>query len=261
MLTCRDTECILRIRHATSFWLFLDYDGTLADFAVNPDIVTPDTKLIELISQLSRHPAFRVAIVSGRRLLHVRKLVPIYGIWLAGTYGIELLNPLGEEVKREKFDHIRSYLDEQKAEWEELIAGLPGFYLEDKGWSLAIHARLAPDELAEELIASARKLAIEAVSETGLYLLGGHKFLEICPSTIDKGSTVEYLLAKDPLPGSLPVYIGDDDKDELGFAAVKVGGGVAILTAPGDRDTHADCYLESPSDVRAFLAGLIADRS
>jgi trehalose-phosphatase len=260
-LACKDSSLHERIHQARAYWLFIDYDGTIADFAANPDIVIPDSDLIRLIFQLSRHPAIRVAIVSGRRLQHIRRLVPVTGIWLAGTYGIELFTPAGAEIKLLDFDKVRPLLDRLKAEWEGLIAGRSEFYLEDKGWTLAIHARLAEQEIADEVISSARKLAIEEVSDSGLNLLGGHKFLEVCPSTIDKGKTVEYLLATDPLPEALPVYIGDDDKDELGFAAVKLNGGVAILVAHREAETRADCLIASPAAVRSFLVELAAHLS
>ena len=70
--------------------LYLDYDGTLAPFAPTPDDVLPDESVIGLISQLADSPNVRVSIVSGRRLGHIRKLLPINGILLAGTYGVEL---------------------------------------------------------------------------------------------------------------------------------------------------------------------------
>ena len=82
-----------RLAQAERLWLFLDYDGTLADFAPTPEHVNPDPELVDLIERLARHPRFRVAVVSGRRLSHVQKLVPVPGVLLAGTYGIELQTP------------------------------------------------------------------------------------------------------------------------------------------------------------------------
>jgi trehalose-6-phosphatase len=43
---------------------------------------------------------------------------------------------------------------------------------------------------------------------------GGPRFFEVCPALAHKGQTVEWLLAHDPRPGGLPVYIGDDYNDE-----------------------------------------------
>ena len=74
--------------------------GTLADFAPTPDDVIPDRELIELLEELSCHPKIDLAIVSGRRLAHIEKLVPISSFWLAGSYGLELRTPTGERLHR-----------------------------------------------------------------------------------------------------------------------------------------------------------------
>jgi len=53
--------------------------------------------------------------------------------------------------------------------------------------------------------------------------LGGHKFLEIGPTLAHKGRTVDYLLDRYPWPGALPIYLGDDDKDEKAFGVIARG--------------------------------------
>ena len=49
-------------------WLFLDYDGTLADFAPTPEYVITDPDVISLVTRLTRCPRLRVAVISGRTL-------------------------------------------------------------------------------------------------------------------------------------------------------------------------------------------------
>lgn len=257
MMICSDIIQTAKLEQATRLWLFLDYDGTLAEFAPTPDIVTPDKELIGLLSRLCAQPALRVAIVSGRRLQHIRKLVPIPGLWLAGTYGIELLSPAGIQVNRLEYDHIRPALEEIKPRWEKLINSKSVFYLEDKGWSLALHAKYASAEDAEQVLSYARGLARPIVSSTELHFLGGHKFLEVSPAAVDKGKTIDYLLDVEPFPEALPIYVGDDDKDEKAFSAVKAHGGLGVLVAHEDRKTEADCRLESPQAVRRWLGSLV----
>lgn len=237
--------------------LFLDYDGTLADFAPTPDIVIPDPELIDLLTRVANDPKLSLAIISGRRLKHIQALLPVKGVWLAGTYGIELLTPKGEQIDRLDFARIRPRLEALKPEWGRLIKGSRGFYLEDKGWSLAIHARFAGDQDAKRVLATARQLVEAIINSSDLHLLGGHKFLEICPSSADKGLAVQYLIDQESVPGALPVYIGDDDKDEKAFEVVKAHNGVAILVASKSRTTLADYRLESPVAVRGLLSSLI----
>jgi trehalose 6-phosphate phosphatase len=250
-----------RLAHAERLWLFLDYDGTLADFAPTPDEVTPDSELAGLLARLVQHPRILVAVVSGRRLSHVQMLVPVPGILLAGTYGIELQLPNGRQVHRASLEVIRPTLDALKPQWEALISGRGGFFLEDKDWTLALHARFATDDQTAQVLTAARRMAggvIEQAPSVPFRLLGGHKFLEIGPELADKGRTIDYLLDQYPVPGALPLYLGDDDKDEEAFGVVKARGGLAVLVAAEPRDTAADCRLESPQAVRHWLERLTA---
>ena len=178
------------------------------------------------------------------------------GIFLAGTYGIELQTPEGERINRMGYGAIRPALDTLKPRWLRLIADREGFLLEDKYWALALHARFADDDEAEEVLAAARRTATEVATSRLFRLLGGHKFLEIGPRLAHKGQTVDYLLDRYPWPGALPLYLGDDDKDEEAFGVIKARGGVAIVVAQEPRSTQADCRLESPQAVHHWLATL-----
>ena len=252
-----------RLGRAGHVWLFLDYDGTLADFAPTPEHVDPEPELVDLLTRLANQPRLRLAVISGRRLSHVRRLVPVPGILLAGTYGVELQTPEGEQIDRLDYHAVRPVLEAVKPEWAGLIAGRDGFFLEDKDWALALHARFAEEKESEQVLAAARAIATEAIQPTeGMFrILGGHKFLEIGPSLAHKGRTVEYLLKSDPWPGALPLYLGDDDKDEEAFGVIKAKGGMAILVAAQPRDTAADFRLESPQAARRWLETLLVTLS
>jgi len=249
-----------RLGQAARLWLFLDYDGTLADFAPTPEEVTPDPGLLNLLTRLHQEPRIRSAIISGRRLSHVQKLVPVPGILLAGTYGIEIQTPEGERIDRLPFDEIRPTLDDLKPRWADLLVGREGFFLEDKGWALALHARFADDDETEQVLARARRSAAEAMEERApelFRLLGGHKFLEIGPKLAHKGRTVDYLLEQYPWPGAVPLYLGDDDKDEEAFGVIKARGGIAVVVAPEPRETQADLRLPTPLAARHWLETLL----
>ncbi len=251
-----------RLARAGRLRLFLDYDGTLADFAPTPEQVTPDPEVIALLTRLAEQPRIRVAVISGRRLDHVETLVPLPNVLLAGTYGIELRMPGGEQerVTRVAYGAIRPTLEALKPRWTRLIADRRGFFLEDKGWAMALHARFADDDEAEAVLASARRAAEEVTEVIGptweLRLLGGHKFLEVGPELAHKGRTVAYLLDRHPWPGALPLYVGDDDKDEEAFGVIKARGGIAVLVSSRPCETKADAHLESPEVVRSWLGTL-----
>jgi trehalose 6-phosphate phosphatase len=246
-----------RIARAERLWLFLDYDGTLADFAPTPEDIIPDTELLTLLANLSDHPNIKVAIVSGRRLDHVKALVPLPGILLSGTYGIEIQIPDNQAVNQVDYDSIRPALEAFKPRWEDLISEKEGFFLEDKGWSLAIHARLAEEGEAEQVISNAQRLASQELPLEPFRVLGGHRFIEIGPQLASKGKAVQYLIDNFPWPGALPVFIGDDDKDEEAFEVVRSLGGVSILVAPAPRPTFAQFRLDNIQAVRRWLEWIL----
>ena len=238
-------------------WLFLDYDGTLANFSPNPDVIQPEDELIDLLSRLTEHPRLHTAIVSGRRLGHIQALVPIKGIWLAGTYGIEMRTPAGCRLDMLPYDKVRPLIEQIKPDWQVLLQDNQDFYLEDKGWSLAIHGRFASDCTAEKVFAKAREIANKHMTQNMLHLLGGNKFLEVCPIIAAKPKAIEYIIENEPVPGSIPVYIGDDDKDELAFTTVRKHGGIPIVVAAKERATQALYRLPTPRAVRAWLEDLL----
>ncbi len=245
------------LENASHIGLFLDYDGTLADFAPTPDHVIPNPGVIDLVGRLAQHPHIQVAIISGRRLQHVQKLVPVAGIWKAGTYGIELSSPDGRTINRLDFQTVRPTLEQIKPIWQNLIEVHEGFYLEDKGWSLAIHARFAPETQAVEVLAVAREIAATQSNPEDFRLLGGEKFLEIGPSIANKGKTVAFLLKRHCPPETLPIYIGDDDKDEEAYAVIQQHNGIAIQVSSQPRESIAAYRLKNPQAVHKWLEELL----
>lgn len=244
-------------------WLFLDYDGTLADFAPTPDHIEPDPRLVELLQRLARKPGIRVTILSGRRLAHIRRLLPVPGIMLAGTYGIELLDVEGEVVHRVEYADIRPLLQSILPEWAELIGGRSGFFLEDKNWALALHARFADDAEAAQVLGRALETATLVLPGDMFRILGGHKFLEVAPSIASKRDAVSYLLNHYPLPGARLLYIGDDDKDEEAFPLIHEHQGIAVkVRQPSQvsQATTADYFFDSPRDTVDWLDELLESR-
>lgn len=240
---------LMKINQKERAFLFLDYDGTLARFAPNPDVVLPDSELIDILHEINNLENIKLAIISGRRLDHIRLLVPINGIWLAGSYGLELVDPRGNEIHLLEFDHLRPGLEFIKPIWQALIDGREGFYLEDKGWSLAIHANGSDKQEVNHVMASARRIDVP----DGFHLKSTHNFIEICPPKADKGVAVEYILNSAELNDLLPIFIGDDPRDEDAFAAVQSIGGAGILVTERDRDTKATYALKRPEQVRKWL--------
>lgn len=235
----------------------MDYDGTLADFEPTPDIIKPDPTLSELLTALALHPGIRLGVVSGRRLADLCTLLPVRGIWLAGTYGAECLTPQGVFVRRLDKDKIRPILEMIKIEWQKIIAGDPNFHLEDKGVALALHARYAEKRYAEMKLAVARQIIEKLYRPDLMHILDGNKFLEVAPAVANKAAAVKYILEADPWLEAALVYLGDDDKDEVAFQFIRNLGGTSILISQRPvQHTEAHCRLLSPSHAREWLKGL-----
>ena len=248
-----------RLQRAKAIWLFLDYDGTLDDFAPTPDEIRVNSEVVTLIQELKAVPRLFTAIISGRRLSHIETLISVPGVLLAGTYGIEFRTPERERVNRADYTTLRPHLEELKSAWYELLAARQEFFLEDKGWALAIHARLANQEEAKSILSKAGQIAASLAS-TGLFrLLGGDRFLELAPTAASKDQTVAYLMYRYPLPQGLPLYLGDDDKDEVAFATIQAHGGIAGLIAQEPRRTNADFRIPSPQAARQWLRRILLE--
>ncbi len=252
MKTCQDDTIIERIHAAPRIWWFLDYDGTLADFAPNPDVILPDVELQTLVTRLATHERMRVTIISGRRLAHIEQLLPLDGIIKAGSYGLEMRLVTGELQHVVEQREIRPILDQIKTQWRTILDPHTGFYLEDKGWTLAIHAKDADATIGESVLTQARDIANQQIAHAAIFkLLGGDRFLEIGPSAASKHQTVARILKSEAWADALPIYLGDDDKDAAAFPAIHAAGGITI--GVGGR-ISADCQLENPRAVKRWLS-------
>ncbi|MEP7209241.1 MAG: trehalose-phosphatase, partial [Alphaproteobacteria bacterium] len=69
--------------------LFLDLDGTLAPIAARPDMVGPDPRRNSLLGELSRVLGGRLAIISGRAIFDVDRILEGCVACVAGLHGLE----------------------------------------------------------------------------------------------------------------------------------------------------------------------------
>ncbi|CAG0895472.1 unnamed protein product [Darwinula stevensoni] len=126
--------------------LLLDYDGTLAPIAPKPDIAFMPAETKNILVRLSNSSDIAIAIVSGRSLEDVRKMVGIDGITYAGNHGLEILHPDGSkfvhpvpEVYHEKMRNMCQELQDECCR--------EGAWVENKGNILTYHLRAVPIQL------------------------------------------------------------------------------------------------------------------
>ncbi|PKO02990.1 MAG: trehalose-phosphatase [Chloroflexi bacterium HGW-Chloroflexi-5] len=246
---------------ATHLRLFLDYDGTLAEFASSPDTILPDPELIALFQHLVETPGVLPVVISGRRLSHIQKLLPLPGLFLAGTYGLEMQLPNGQLRNSLNYDNVRPTIERLLPRWRKLIQNQPGFYLEDKGWSLALHGRYASQSELSLVIPAAQSVSQELLIHSSFRLSVNERFLEFAPITANKAVAVQWILKELTPENALSVYFGDDDKDEEGFLPVIESGGYAVRVTSELTHSIAQLQMADPSEVRLWLTNLIQSRS
>ncbi len=133
----------------------------------------------------------------------------------------------------------------------------PGILLEDKGYSLALHYRLAPH--AEKAIYEAVSLIRADLPNAPIEVLPGKCVCEIKHSGFTKATGVRELMTHAPFRGRLPVFVGDDVTDESVFAIMPDFGGLAFSV--GRRAQGVAGHFDEPRDVRAWLAHLADDEA
>lgn len=232
--------------------LFLDVDGTLLDLAERPDDVTIPDGLLSDVAAAQTKTAGALALVSGRVIADLDRLFAPLRLPAAGVHGAELrLDPAGETRPAPEADALPLAL------WTALNAVLhdfPGTFVENKRYSYAVHYRQAP--AAGQALRARLRLLLEALPRSGITMLAAHYAFELKFREFDKGRAVAAFLATPPFRDRTPIFIGDDDTDEAGFAAVAACGGRAYSV--GRRRPGVVGVFESPSDVRGWLAAFAA---
>lgn len=239
--------------------LFLDYDGTLVPIARTPEEAQPDRPLLALLTELATQVRIDPIILSGRPLASLQAMLPVPGLTLAGTYGLEIYRN-GRITKRcADLTRIRPVIEQVRSAWKRSIAEYRGFLLEDKGLAVALHARWAEVSEVDQVLDAARTAATALLPSQEFRMLGGDRFLEVAPSTAHKGLSVEWLLNRRRDYRAMPVYFGDDDKDEEAFGRIRRWGGIPIGIGTRFPLNQALERLPSPEALRVWLRSFLND--
>ena len=230
--------------------LFLDFDGTLADLAPEPDAVRLVSGVIPALLRLSGQLGGALAIVSGRRLADLDGFLSPLQLPLATEHGAQRRDAHGRLVSLAEPD-----LAELARRATEFAAHHDGLRVEIKQAAVALHYRHAP-----ELESLCLQLMQEAADRTpGVELLRGKCVFEVKPANVSKGLAIRAFMGEAPFAGRLPLFAGDDTTDEAGFAAVQAMGGEGIKVGEGATVAHHRCA--SPDALREWLHAAFDGRS
>ncbi|OZI30284.1 trehalose-phosphatase [Bordetella genomosp. 10] len=229
----------------TGYAFLFDMDGTLAPIAASPEQAAVPAATRETLEKLREACGGALAIVSGRPISEIDHLLAPEVYCAGGLHGAQLRGPDGRQTQLGVDSEavaamVRALLP--------LAQAHPGLQLEDKGLSLALHYRNAPD--LQGLVSEAVNAALLPHTH-GFVLQPGKMVLEIKPRHASKAGAITRLMDMPPFAGRRPLFAGDDLTDEAGFEAIHRMDGVSIKI--GDGETRAQWRMPTPAALAAWL--------
>ena len=223
--------------------LAFDFDGTLAPIVARPDDARVDVEISQRLELLARLRP--LAIVTGRSVEDVTRRLGFTARFVVGNHGAEEVGR-APSFDTAPMDVARACLD---AHADELRAAR--IQVEDKGYSLAVHYRLATDQRRAVT-------RIEAMlADLGPMLRwfpGKCVFNVVAADAPDKCDAILSLVRRAGCGSA--VFVGDDVNDE----AVFVRGQSNWLTVRVGRDDPRSCaafFLDCHSEVAVLLEKML----
>jgi len=225
--------------------ILLDIDGTLLDLAPTPAGVLVPSSLQATLTTLWKWTGGALALVSGRPLDDIDRIFAPLELPAIGGHGAEIRASVAEDavVKR------RVPLLDERMRRQLLGLAQRGVIIEDKGFSIALHYRLAPG--AAPQLRKAVAAITTAYDENAYEVLPGKDVIEIKPTGFNKGSAVLELMELPPFHGRKPVFVGDDVTDEAVFAILPDVDGIGFSV--GRHIAGASGVFGHPAEVRDWL--------
>ena len=252
------------LSHQQGYCLFLDIDGTLADFTLNPkDSVIP-TSTLTLLQKIQTH-GVKIAAVTGRSLAEAKQMLFPLTLPIAATHGLEIA--FDDSSDHNETNVVSVNIMELAVITESIIQScipFDDFIVENKPYSVALHFRKNP-----ALADSAYTIMVETLKSHDNWTLKSGKYVwEVVPKGANKGSAILALLKKMQSNKSVfPIFIGDDITDEAGFMAVQgesksleddsqliKGMGIKV----GSEPTHANYYVHDIYEVTILLDSFLS---
>jgi trehalose 6-phosphate phosphatase len=228
------------------FAILLDVDGTILDLAPTPREVFVSHALRDTLARLWERTQGGVAFVSGRPVSELDLIFAPLQLPAIGGHGAELRTVAGAAAGAPRLPPLNSRLKQQFATIAE--AG-PGIVLEDKGYSLALHYRLAPDK--ETLVRAAAAKICSDLKDASIELLPGKLVVEVKQTGVTKAIAVRELMTYPPFANRRPIFLGDDVTDLGVFEILPDFNGIGISVGR-DVPGVAACF-DRPADVRRWL--------
>ncbi len=229
--------------------LLLDYDGTLAPIASQPEDAKPSRAVLNALERLGSDDKNTVVVISGRDRTDLTDWLDHLPVTLVAEHGAFMKKP------EWKTWHT---MIEDAGDWKRHIGDLfsyyaeitPGARFEEKSRALVWHYRNASPYHAQKNLVALRRLLKPLAKSYNLKVQEGKKVIEVNHLDTSKGHALQEWLVRDH---DFVMTIGDDITDEsmfenapFGAYTIKVGGG----------QTAANWRLPNPASVMKLLRRL-----
>jgi len=229
---------------------FIDYDGTLTGFKIDPQKASPDESLFKLLDRLNETEENDIYLISGRDketfgrwFLHKKyNMIVEHGVWISEK-GEEFR--MLENVKKDWMEKIYPVL-------ESFVDRTPGSFIEEKNYSLAWHYRNTDPDFGANRAAELNTVLTSLIGNDDISVLSGNKVMEIKSSNVNKGRAAMRVLPQKDY--DFIFAIGDDWTDEFMFQELPEE---AVTVKVGMQSTQAKYFIESVSGVRGILQKFI----
>ncbi|HEY6513924.1 MAG TPA: trehalose-phosphatase [Burkholderiaceae bacterium] len=220
--------------------LAFDFDGTLAPIVARPSQARVPITTLRRLHRLTQQ--LPLAVISGRTVADLRSRLGFEPAHVVGSHGAE--DPQhGERPEwHAALDGVRDRLRGAGAELRQA-----GVSVEDKGASLALHYRLAPDRAA----AAALIDRLLEAADPDLHVFGGKMVVNVVAEAADDKAAALRRLAQ-RADAQAVLYLGDDVNDESVFAA-REPTWLTVRVGADHPESAARYFISGPREVPRLL--------
>lgn len=216
----------------------LDFDGVLSEITPHPADATLSRRTAKALKELSGRGDTRLAVLSGRRIGELQKLVGLSGIYYSGNHGLQIEGP-GIQWTHPEANAV------DRALWQTLVEELkaiPGALVEHKSLGAAVHYRQVAPSYRRRL----QDIVRDSLRGLGprFRIMHGKKIYDLRSSLDwDKGRALAMIQERlEDAPSWNALFIGDDTTDEEAFRTL----GPYVLTVRVGRVSRSNAQYVIP---------------
>ena len=226
--------------------VLLDVDGTILDIAPTPHAVNVPETLLKTLALVGERTHGAIALVSGRPIANLDLIFAPLLLPAIGGHGAEIR----PDPRQGAYEQRATALDRSlKQKLMDIGKKYEGVATEDKGYSFALHYRLALEQglnVVDDVFRVCKTYPPDSFE-----LLTGKAVIEVKSVGFNKGLAVRELMTYPPFAGRAPIFIGDDVTDEAAFEVVPEFNGFAISV--GRKVPGVNAVFHTPAEVRRWL--------